>query len=100
MVETRRQQCEAEVQRYLTHAMTHREPFEPFKRVFFWWKTYGELFPQVARQWLGCVATSTPCTRAFEGKGMDVLARRGVVSSSLVEDMVLVAHEFKNVPPA
>lgn len=65
--------CTAEVYRYLEEVEDTEFDADPLE----WWRVRGGSYPyqaQLARHWLGCVATSVPSERAFSSAGNTVIA--------------------------
>jgi hAT family C-terminal dimerisation region len=92
--EVLRHDCEAEVSRYFLRA---RSGATGTKCPLEWWKENGDLFPKMkplARKWLGCVATSVPCERAFSTGGNVVTAKRCKLKPNFVEDLMFITHNY------
>lgn len=62
-----------------------------------WWKRRSISFPilaQLARKWLGCVATSVPSERVFSSAGNIVAAKRSSLDPSIVRDLVFIHENY------
>jgi len=82
---------EAELDEYLAVKVRDVEHLNPLK----WWKEHESAFPRVAcvaKKWLACPATSTPCERLWSTAGLVVDERRTRLSANQVERMTFLAH--------
>ncbi|GMF37317.1 unnamed protein product [Phytophthora fragariaefolia] len=102
-----RVKCETEVADYFARAASiyesaddtiadtygHDDSNDPL----LWWKCRSIHFPvlsQLARKWLGCVATSVPSERAFSTAGNIVSAKRSALDPDAVRDLIFIHENY------
>ncbi|GMG17328.1 unnamed protein product [Phytophthora fragariaefolia] len=102
-----RVKCETEVADYFARAASiyesaddtiadtygHDDSNDPL----LWWKRRSIHFPvlsQLARKWLGCVATSVPSERAFSTAENIVSAKRSALDPDAVRDLIFIHENY------
>jgi len=86
--------CNDEFTNYLAEkhgVKTNDDPFE-------WWRVNRHKYPhlsQLARKWLGVVATSVPSERAFSTSGNIVTVKRSSLAPDMVRDLVFLSENWK-----
>lgn len=91
--------CKAEAFSYLTMVQQNKPTEQPLHR----WRDNGFRFPvlrQLARKWLGCVATSVSSERAFSNVGNVVTMKRAALTVDMVERLTMLAQNWKEVENA
>ncbi len=86
-------QCINECKMYLDVAKLYVKDKSKGKCPYKWWKHHQssfKLLAPVTRKWLGCLANSVPCERAFSSSGNTITNKRASLSDELVRDLVLL----------
>ncbi len=92
-VSTLKLQCINEFKVYLDVAKLYVKDKSKAKCPYKWWKHHQssfQLLAPVARKWLGCLASSVPCERAFSSSGNRIAHKRASLSDELVRDLVFL----------
>ncbi len=92
-VATLKLQCINEFKVYLDVAKLYVKDKSKDKCPYKWWKHHQssfKLLAPVARKWLGCLASSVPCERAFSSSGNTIAHKRASLSDELVRDLVFL----------
>ncbi len=86
-------QCINELKIYLDVAKLYVKDKFKDKCPYKWWEHHQsslKLLVPVARKWLGCLASSIPCERAFPSSGNTITHKWASLSNELVRDLVFL----------